>query len=268
MPVGLSPPPALPLAPPRPAERCGSAERRGAVRRGAERCGSVRRSGAERRGAERGAAGAGGGCHRAAGAAAPGRPGRGAEPPSGRGGEPGRRRSAGGICMGGSRGNPLSPPRSVPGCRAGARAGRAPPEPPPRSAASRSPSSPGGETFRRVPGSSQINHGAALRSSSWISLEQAVEKQAVPSRALSRTGRAQDTRSGLGCGSSGLWHELLGRPGQVTQRRRFGSSRGKPRSWGFSCPAPPFGAGAADCEIWPLVPALPQPAAVGFCALL
>lgn len=77
------------------------------------------------RAARRGAARSGGGrrvspTQSAAGDAAPGRPGRGAEPPSGRRGESGCRcRSPGGMCMGGSQGNPRSPPRPLPGCRAG-----------------------------------------------------------------------------------------------------------------------------------------------------
>ncbi|CAN8195658.1 unnamed protein product [Coccothraustes coccothraustes] len=59
------------------------------------------------------------------------------------------------MCMGGSQGNPRSP-RPLPGCRAGRGAAAE------ERSLPRSPSSPGSETFRRVRGSSQINHGAAL----------------------------------------------------------------------------------------------------------
>lgn len=129
---GLSalPVPELPAAPP-----CGAA------RSGAERSGGGRRVSPT---------------ESAAGDAAPGRPGRGAEPPSGRRRESGRCRSPGGLSMGGSQGNPRSPPRPLPGCRAGCGAAAE------ERSLPRSPSSPGGETFRRVRGSSQINHGAAL----------------------------------------------------------------------------------------------------------
>lgn len=58
--------------------------------------------------------------------------------------------------------------------------------------------------------SSQINHGAALLYQLDFSGTGGRKKQAVPPRALSRTGRAHDTRSGLGCGSCGLRHDLLG----------------------------------------------------------